>query len=502
MHTTLGKSGWPYLLWGTLLFCLLPFFLVSFFNSMSADDYQLYILDRKVGIWAGLAHVYRHWTGRYTATFIGIWLVDHNIPERFYFLHTLLLLFGVGAGYYFFLTSINKTFLGSVFGKIRLLAASLVLLLVTLYVQGEISTGFYWFSSSVTYQPPFIFSLLIAGLLIRNGIYASKWKYLVPALILVVLTCGTTEIGPLYLLLSLLVLSVFIYRTTRKIPAPLVACLVVTGVTGIIIMLTSGLFSGRLKQMSGNTSLVFFLPITLFRAASVFYFILRVPAFWVVSLWSYGLGLKLAPDKGQPARGDNKPRVLPLSGQKILVPGLLLIAACVFLSLAPILVVTGGSFPTRSLDTLVDLTMVSILALLFMAGLTNTRTAAWLKDIRIPTALPLLLLVMTLTAAVPLVEAWESVFSGYFYHGMVQQRKKLIREALNAGKRTVTIQPAQAGVEALIHERFPHGIFKTARAILVKKPALIYDEDDMENGNRAVYQYYGLDSIIVKNRGH
>ncbi|HEV2478098.1 MAG TPA: hypothetical protein VGS79_00480, partial [Puia sp.] len=79
---------------------------------MSADDYQLYLLDRKVGIWAGLAQIYRHWTGRYTATLIGIWLVDHNVPERFYFLHTQLLLAGVGAAFYFFLSSINKVFLG------------------------------------------------------------------------------------------------------------------------------------------------------------------------------------------------------------------------------------------------------------------------------------------------------------------------------------------------------------------------------------------------------
>jgi len=494
MRTTFGKSGWPYLFWGTLLFCLLPFILVSFFNSMAADDYQLYILDRKVGIWDGLAYVYRHWTGRYTATFIGIWLVDHNIPERFYFFHTLLLLFGVGAAFYFFLNSINKTFLGGVFSKGRVLSASLVLLLITLYVQAEISTGFYWFSSSITYQPPLIFSLLAAGLMIRGGVSSSKWKYLVPALILVVLTCGTTEIGPLYLLLALLALSVFIYRTTGKIPVALVACLVVTGFTGIIIMLTSGLFTGRLKLMNANTSLLFFLPITLFRSASVFYFILRIPAFWVVSLLSYGLGLRLAPSV--------EPRLLPWRGRKILVPGLLIIAACVFLSLAPILMVTGGSFPTRSLDTLVDLTMVSLLGLLFMAGLMNAFPAAWLNDIRIPKALPLFLLIMTLTATVPLVEAWESVFSGYFYHGMVQQRKKLIRDALNEGKRTVTIQPAEGGVEAMIHERFPHGIFETVHAILLKKPELIYDENGMETGNRAIYQYYGLDSIIVKNRGH
>ena len=463
---------------------------------MAADDYQLYILDRKVGMWDGLAHVYRHWTGRYTATFIGIWLVDHNIPERFYFLHTQLLLVGVGAAFYYFLSSINKAFLGSFFSKVRLLAASLVLLLITLYVQAEISTGFYWFSSSVTYQPPFIFSLLIAGLLIRDGASSSsKGIYLAPALVLVVLTCGTTEIGPIYLMLSLFVLSVFIYRTTGKIPMAPVACLVLTLITGIIIMLTSGLFSGRAKQMNGNTSLLFILPMTLFRSASVFYYILRIPAFWVVSLLSYGLGLKLAPLE------CNKLRILPWGERKILAPGLLIIAACVFLSLGPILAVTGGSFPTRSLDTLVDLTMASLLALLFMAGLMDTRTAALLKDIRIPPALPLFLLIMTLTATVPLVEAWESVFSGYFYHGMVQQRKELIRDALSEGKRTVTIEPAEAGVEEKIHARFPGGIFETVHTILLKKPALIFDDDGMEKANRAIYQYYGLDSIIVKNPG-
>lgn len=500
MRTSFGKSGWPYLLWGTLIFCLLPFLLVSFFNSMAADDYQLYILDRKVGIWEGAAYVYRHWTGRYTATLIGIWLVDHNIPERFYFLHTLLLLLGVGAAFYFFLSSINKAFSGSVFSKVRLLTASIVLLLITLYVQAEISTGFYWFSSSITYQPPFIFSLLIAGLLIRDGVSSSsraaKIKYLAPALILVVLTCGTTEIGPIFLLLSLLALSVIIYRTTGKIPVALVACLLVTLITGIIIMLTSGLFSGRLKQMNGNTSVALILPMTLFRSASVFYYILRVPAFWVVSLLSYGLGIKLARAEG------NKPPVLPWGGRRIVVPGLLIIAACVFFSLAPILAVTRGSFPTRSLDTLVDLTMASLLTLLFIAGLMNTRMATLLKDIRIPAALPLILLIMTLMATVPEVEAWESVFSGYFYHGMVQQRKERIRDALSEGKRAVTIKPAGDGVEEMIHERFPNGIFETVHSILLNKPALIFDDDGMEKGNRAIYQYYGLDTIIVKNPGH
>jgi len=498
MRTSFGKFGRPFLLWGTLLFCLLPFFLVSFFNSMAADDFQLYTLDRKVGIWAGLAQLYRRWTGRYTAIFIQMWLVDHNIPERFYFLHTQLLLIGIGWAFYFFLSSINKVFLGSFFSKARLLAASLVLLLITLYVQAEISTGFYWFCSAVTYQPPLIFSLLIAGLLIRDGAVSPrqiKIKYLAPALILVVLTCGTTEIGPIYLMLSLFVVSVFIYRMTGKMPVALVACLVMTLITGIFIMLTSGLFSDRVTFMNGNTSLVFILPMTLLRSASVFYYILRVPAFWVVSLLSYGTGLKLAPLE------SNRLSVLPWGGRRILVPGLLVIFACVFLSLMPILAVTRGAFPARSSDTLVDLTVVSLLALLFMAGLVDTQRAALLKDIRIPSALLLFLLIVTLTATVPLVKAWESVFSGYFYHGMVQQRKNLIRDALSEGKRTVTIEPAEAGVEAVIHERFPHGIFETVHSILLKKPALIYDDNGMETGTQAIYQYYGLDTIIVKNPG-
>jgi hypothetical protein len=498
MRISFGKSGRRYLFWGTLLFCLLPFFLAAFLGSMAADDYQLYMLDRKVGLWAGLKELYRIWTGRYTAIFFQMWLVDHNIPERFYFLPTHLLLIGIGGAFYFFLSSINKVFLGSFFSKARLLAASLVLLLTTLYVQAEISTGFYWFCSAVTYQPPFIFSLLIAGLLIRNGAVSPgriKIKYLAPALVLVVLTCGTTEIAPIYLMLSLFVLSVFIYRMTGKMPAAVVACLVMTLITGIIIILTSGIFSDRAPFMNGNTSLVLILPMTLLRSVSIFYYLLRVPAFWVVSLLSYGTGLKLAPLE------SNRLSVLPWGGRRILMPGLLVIFGCVFFSLMPILAVTRGAFPARSSDTLVDLTMASLLALLFIAGLTDTRTAALLKDIRVPSALPLFLLIVTLTATVPLVKAWESVFSGYFYHGMVQQRKQLIREALSRGERTVTIKPAQAGVEEMIHERFPNGIFKTVHTILLKKPALIFDDDGMEKGSQPIYQYYGLDSIIVKNPG-
>ncbi len=498
MRTSFVKSGRPYLLWGTLIFCLLPFFLVPFFNSMASDDYLVYLQDRKYGLWGGQAQIYQHWTGRFTATFILFFLVDRNIPERFYYLHTLLLLVSMGAAFYFFLNSLNKILLGGLFKKVRLVQASLVLLLLTLYVQAEISTGFYWFSSSLTYQPPFIFTLLIAGLLIRGSATAThgvKMQYLIPALLLCILVCGTTEIGPIYLMLSLLVLSVFIYRTTGKIPTAAAACLAVTLVTGIVVMSTCGLFSGRAKLMNGNTSIASVLPMVLFRSASVFYYILRVPAFWVVSFLLYGLGLKLSPLEG------NKLSASPWGGRRIILPGLLIIAGAVALSLSPILAITRGSFPTRSLDTLVDLTSASLLALMFTAGTMDTRTAALVKDIHIPTSAPLLLLIVTLTATIPLVDAWDSVFAGYFYHGMVQQRKKLIHEALNSERKVVTIKPAEAGVEEKIKERFPHGIFETVHTMLLEKPVLIYDDNGMERADSAVYQYYGLDSIIVKNPG-
>ena len=244
-----GRRGnYTNLIWGVFLFCLFPFLLLSFFNIMTTDDFILYNSCRDRGFLSTQSYIYG-WTGRYTATFIGSVLLEMGLP-KWYFLHTWVLLGGTWSALLFVLMTVNTMVMKRLYRPGTLALGASVLLLLFLYVQAEISTGLYWFSSAITYQPAFILFLFLVGCLIRRY-YTGLRRYDVLIMLLIFLIVGCNEIAAVFLTFLLLTLLIGYYRT-RSVGRILPFYLLVAIAADLLIVISSGLFTLRYKEKIGR----------------------------------------------------------------------------------------------------------------------------------------------------------------------------------------------------------------------------------------------------------
>jgi hypothetical protein len=477
------------LLWGAFLFCLFPFLLLSFFNVMTADDFILYISLRDRGFLSTQGFIYG-WTGRYTATFLGSVLLEMGLP-KWYFLHTWLLLGGTWSALFFVLTTVNTMVMKRLYRPATLASGTSVLLLLFLYVQAEISTGLYWFSAAITYQPAFILFLCLVGCLIRRY-YTGLRRYDVLITLLILLIAGCNEVAAVYLTFLLLILLVGYYCRARSVSRILLFYLLVVIAVDLLIVISSGLFTLRYKVMGSSGGYINIFPIVLFRACSVFYAILKVPLFWIAAgaLWLAGVKISYSPlRKADPATPK---------GRSVFIPGLMTLSGLMMLTLTAITLVTRGPLPQRALNNLVDLTAFGLLALFFTAGilhrpdLSKTWTDVLAK--MHPWVLPGLIL-STMIAADALADAWSSCFTGYFYAAAERTREKQIQAAAESHQKTIVLEPFEETLQREIQRVFPHGTFETVHQWLQTKPALLYFAQDAENADRGYAKFCGIDSV-------
>ena len=203
----------------TLLICLLPFIILSFLNIMAEDDYGIYYGFQMRGFFRMQQDLYLAWTGRYTSTFLYGLFISPGLMHKYYFLHSLLLFFFTWRAILFLLTTLNSLLPGRPFTRSRIASASFVLFFLFLYVQAEIATGFYWFSSSLDYQTAFILFLVFAGNLVKRmllpGAILRRDLYL---LFLIVLIIGCNELIAVFLLFFLSALIAACYYYGRTVP--------------------------------------------------------------------------------------------------------------------------------------------------------------------------------------------------------------------------------------------------------------------------------------------
>ena len=492
------------LLWGVFLVCLFPFLLLSFFNMMTTDDFILNISCRDRGFFSTQSYIYSHWTGRYTATFMGSLLVQLGL-SKCYFLHTWLLLGGTWSAVFFVLATVNSMIMKHLYTPGVLALSASVFLLLFLYVQAEISTGLYWFSSAVTYQTAFILFLFLVGCMIRRYYTVSRpasRRYDALIVLLILLIAGCNEIAAVFLNLFLFTLLVGCYYQRRhglrragdaSVRRMLLVYLLVVLVIDLLIVTSSGLFTTRYKEMEVNRGYISILPIILFRAFSVFYAILKTPLFWIAAATLYLTGTKVPPPSSLPSPSFKE--------RKIFIPGLLILSGWMLLTLTAICLVTRGSFPQRALNNLIDLTAFSLLALFFTAGIMSGPdwSKTWTNFLAKmhPWILPGLL-ISTMVATDSFAEACSSCFTGYFYAAALKTREKQIADAGAAHQISIVLPPFQRSLETEIRRIFPHGTSETVREWLQVKPVDLYYAQDVESAERGYAFFYGLDSVKIE----
>jgi hypothetical protein len=496
------RRGLTGALWAVFFLCLLPFVVFSFFDFMSGDDYGLDLRFHQFGFWGVQNYIYTQWTGRFAASFLGAVFVRAGWLEKYYFLHSLLLFAGSWLSIFFLLSSINRYWLAGRFTRVRIALCASILLMIAIYVQPEPATGFYWFSSAITYQTSVILFLLLAGCLIGRFTVAGgrrPWFRDTIILLLILLIMGCNEVAAVFLCVFLTALVAVVAYHKRTMPRLLAVYTIIAFIAGAVLLFSSGILSVRHGLMNANTSFVMILPIILFRWAEVFYSILRIPLVWVAGYLLFVIGRNTA---AQPFLSSSL-ILSALKKKRVIGLGLAVTPVLVFLTLTVVLIASKGSLPDRALNMLVGVSAFCLLAFCFWAGIIHSfrsgsfGSGAAVANPPAPAFLFIATLMLGMVANDAFAQAWKSVFSGFLYHSVQQDRRQLMEQASEHHQQTVVLAPYDEALQDKIHQVFPRGIFSTVNTMLKERPPLLFNENGLDQPDPGWLNFYRLDSVTI-----
>ena len=545
------------LFWPALAISLLPFVILAFLNSMAMDDYYFYDLYRTKGFWTVQHDLYLSWAGRYTSSLITGGLIVLDLPARFPFLPTLLYFACTCAALVYVIRSLRPIMPAGFFGQGWRIAA--ILFVLFLYVQADIATGFYWLSATTVYQTAFILFLLLIGTIIRKiggvgPVATGAGRHLAPIdiffFLLIILIVGCNEIMAVFLPFFLAALAAMMAFCGRPAGRWIWLGLAIAIGMGMVIFFTSGVINYRTHMMNSGTGFFAIVPIIGFRTVEVLFVIFKEPLFWGCAIAAFVSGIyvssKATPLSTQPVGGSSQAPALsalastgssqPTAGssqspasssqspasssqspagssrsldvgpwdifrrKNVFLPGVAALLSIVLLSLAAFLLASRGSIPPRALNNLSDVTAFCLLVLTFLAGVNRgSRSPAPVLPDLAPAA-KLAVLVAMLLASVNYADAWKTVGSGYFYHAVLADRDHLLKTAAGEHHPIAVVPSYDAALKEKIDQAFPHGVFSTAHDWLIQKPTLLVFYDGAGIGDAAYAQFYGLDSIVVKDK--
>lgn len=215
MQETDSRNRWPWIAWALLAIPGLTFLALASFDHPFADDFIYAAHVRDMGFGPMQQHLYRHWTGRYTAT-----ALQSGVPWAFGLLRAYPAIPWVVIPAWWlslgcFLVSVNRS-LGSPISRAGVWLATFVLGSIYFAEMPSPSEGFYWLSAVATYTVPQTTALLMlsCALAVRRDssptviVLASMGAWL-----LAMVTAGGNESLLPVLLLSLFVAGVFAVRS-------------------------------------------------------------------------------------------------------------------------------------------------------------------------------------------------------------------------------------------------------------------------------------------------
>ena len=224
-----------------LVLALAPFFLLSFYDHPSADDYCYANKALKTGFLENQIDIYRTWTGRYLENA----LLDSLNP----------LVYKTSLGYQlipvFLLLSLFATFLilvkvllGGLLSFLQQLATALAGLVLYLANLPSLAEGIYWMSGTYNYQIPAVLFLLFTALLLRFALgdtLGKKPRNLITLVLflLVFLIAGGNETTLTLLLFCVGTATVLMFRRGKGESRGLLLLLTLAALLGAIYSLMS-----------------------------------------------------------------------------------------------------------------------------------------------------------------------------------------------------------------------------------------------------------------------
>ena len=134
-----------------ICFLFVVFFLMlSYHARISGDDFFYLWLKNSFGAWKGMVYQYENWSGRWSAHFIGCWLVTFGLHKTFMLMINAVTGFMVISAFFFLLTYLEKRFSIRTSNEEK---SAMSILLMTGFFFASYSKGetWFWFIIILTY---------------------------------------------------------------------------------------------------------------------------------------------------------------------------------------------------------------------------------------------------------------------------------------------------------------------------------------------------------------
>ncbi len=468
-----------------------PLVILPFFNHAAADDYVCAIHLKTEGFWTYQRFIYHNWGGRFAATFTGSLFVLNQFLYNHYYLHSLLLLVldVLSAGYLIY--TLNRyLFRHEHFGGY---GPFIVLLLVALQHCSmiELSTYTFWFSSAITYHLPLVLIQFQVGLWLlffygKNNA-ARQFSYCFLPLLIFVIN-GFNEL--FIVVQAVLLLLVFLAGLAKR--SKMLAFLTVAAYAAgaLMVLLSPGI--GSRFAMIAPKGLFTGLVVIFYQLTGITWSIGKNPLFWLAISFAFVYGNHKA-DAVQQSR-----LLMIFRHNRWLLPGV--ICGFVLLSLLVAVVgLNGGNIPGRYINGVIGITLSLMLLLAFTEGTAMAPLRVNLNSAKAE-------LFFAFACAAGLVcslytrEAYSSLATAPVYHAIMKDRERYLSSAAADPRTKIAfINSYDDALEQYVGHHYQH-VSGTIKNLLQQKPGLIFFEDELKSrpGIRTLEQFYGLDSIVVK----
>ncbi len=489
------KTKASILFWIIASISILPFVLLAFFCHPGGEDYLLDTAYQHDSFWRVQLDQYNGWSGRFFTNLIKGLFIKAGVVTHSYYLPPLLLLGFTAIAAYYLLKMVNRFILNNSLSTNKTLQVGFVFLMLNIYPLANISENYYWFSASIIYQIPLVLFYLLVAFLIKRFLGNGKNKLLENTWIigLLILLTGCNETFASIIITIMFFIFLFCYQNKLHERKICLLYFLIAFSAGLLVFITSGILN-RQKHMNINTSYFTVLPIIGFRIYMVFFNLFKEPLVWVSAAFCFVAG-----SANRFRFKNNLPRMQQLWKPVGLFKSFLLLLLLLVCILTPILMVSKGAYPDRALNNVIMVAVLYVLVWAFCAGHVLDPESVNKITHQITGKNRVVLVGAALLLSVGFMDAWKTVFSGYFYQKVMAERDYRLQTAKIKNEKTVVIIPYNQALKQQIDKIFPAGSFISLKTMLEKPPVSIpfYNEAE-DSGNLNIQTYYGLHRIIIQ----
>jgi hypothetical protein len=479
-----------FLLIATPFFLLLLLLIAGFFQHPAVDDFGVFNLTTKYGLWGSIKFFFKSVDGRYFSMPV-LFLITSS---RFLLEHYYIVVAGL------FLLTFSALFLfikgAAGFFLIRLpvkwlLSAMLMLIFVSSVVQ--VSSLLYWWSSALTYLLPFdIFILYVLFFLkfISATTGSAKRTYFILLFIFSFFLCGSNEELAYFVVAGMGLYFLYQFLVFKVIDKKILWLLVAELIFALLLFFGPGSIN-RAGSYGTNTQPAFYSVTSAFyQSAEIFSIIFSSPFFWLGYLSSFLAYSWLRPDiRNRIAQKRNF--FLEVFVLYITVIGFYFIARAF----------GGWVLHERANNAVILIVVTWLFVIAVRNGKAELSLILTLAKDRFASIIKFLLILFLLFNSFT-QNTVKTIWAGYYHNIVLNERVQRIKKAKTMGLNSVVIPPYKEAVDSVLGRSNNHKWAHFLKEKLIFPPPYLYFMDDPWSSASDFHyaEFYGIDTIIAGNR--